>query len=220
MTAQSDRSTGVGMTNIEAARKKKDIVEKEKEKEPESKIEEKKEAQVGNNGTPGNGTGNETGNVNSGLQRPDLKIKINKGKFHFVPDGHVLANVYTLFDVEKELGRGASCRVLRVSRKSDKKLMAMKEMKRDDRWNPMLFEQEVFMLQKLAGTQTYYINIQHIILLNNTDNSYEDCYMDDKNFYVCTTLCTGGELFAFFCLLNDKHKKKKKKKTVVQHNQM
>ncbi|ETO36446.1 hypothetical protein RFI_00617, partial [Reticulomyxa filosa] len=73
----------------------------------------------------------------------ELKPKpSNKKQFTFVPEDHVMSNTYSLFEVEKELGRGASCRVLRVSRKSDKKLMAMKEMRKDDRWNPMLFEQE------------------------------------------------------------------------------
>merc|ERR1719192_151075 len=56
----------------------------------------------------------------------------------------------------------------------------MKIMKRDDKWNPILFKQEVDLLQTL----------KHDNILQ-----YRDCYMDNTNFYVCTELCTGGELF-------------------------
>merc|ERR1719382_1115225 len=45
----------------------------------------------------------------------------------------------------------------------------------------MLFEQECNILGKVSGHE----NILH----------YEDCWMDNKNFYVLTSLCTGGELF-------------------------
>ncbi len=79
--------------------------------------------------------------------------KGNKGRFSFVPDDHVVRDVYQLMTIEKELGRGASCRVVKVNRKSDGKKLAMKEMRRDDKWNPMLFEQEVYILKKLSGHQ-------------------------------------------------------------------
>jgi calcium-dependent protein kinase len=101
--------------------------------------------------------------------------------FPFVPSDHSVKNVYELFDIERELGRGASCKVMEVSRKTDGARFAMKEMRRDDKWNPMLFEQECRILQKLAGHD----NVLH----------YEDCYIDTKNFYILTKLCTGGELF-------------------------
>eukprot|EP00484_Ammonia_sp_Unknown_P029230 CAMPEP_0197025520 /NCGR_PEP_ID=MMETSP1384-20130603/5823_1 /TAXON_ID=29189 /ORGANISM="Ammonia sp." /LENGTH=550 /DNA_ID=CAMNT_0042454055 /DNA_START=134 /DNA_END=1786 /DNA_ORIENTATION=+ len=110
----------------------------------------------------------------------DKKKRFNN-KYPWVEEEHNVKNVYDFFDIEKELGRGASCRVLKVKNKKTGALYAMKEMRRDDKWNPMLFEQEVNILQKLSG----HANILH----------YEDCWMDNKNFYVLTSLCTGGELF-------------------------
>eukprot|EP01084_Bolivina_argentea_P248726 416118_1 len=109
------------------------------------------------------------------------KTKKTNSKYPWVLSSHDVKDVYQYFDVEKELGRGASCRVLKVKDKKEGSFFAMKEMRRDDKWNPMLFEQEVKILQKLSGHQ----NILH----------YEDCWMDNKNFYVLTSLCTGGELF-------------------------
>ena len=108
------------------------------------------------------------------------KSKTNK-KYPWVVSEHDVKDVYLFFEIEKELGRGASCRVLKVKEKSSNKLYAMKEMRRDDKWNPMLFEQECNILSKLSGHK----NILH----------YEDCWIDNKNFYVLTSLCTGGELF-------------------------
>mmetsp|Transcript_26858 Transcript_26858/g.23655 ORF Transcript_26858/g.23655 Transcript_26858/m.23655 type:complete len:534 (-) Transcript_26858:71-1672(-) len=107
--------------------------------------------------------------------------KKTNSKYPWVLSEHDVKDVYQFFDIEKELGRGASCRVLKVKEKGSGKLFAMKEMRRDDKWNPMLFEQEVNILGKLSG----HPNILH----------YEDCWMDNKNFYVLTSLCTGGELF-------------------------
>eukprot|EP01083_Nonionella_stella_P013251 37338_1 len=109
------------------------------------------------------------------------KTKKKNSKYPWVDQDHDVKDVYHYFEIEKELGRGASCRVLKVKEKKTGNLYAMKEMRRDDKWNPMLFEQEVNILSKLAGHD----NILH----------YEDCWIDSKNFYVLTTLCTGGELF-------------------------
>ncbi|ETO24724.1 hypothetical protein RFI_12432 [Reticulomyxa filosa] len=134
-----------------------------------------------------------------------LKTKMDRSRFSFVPEENKVNNVYRLFNVEKELGRGASCRVLRVSRNSDHKLMAMKELCQNDRWNPMLFEQEVRMLQTLAGhPNILQFRIQpsnflfSVFFLFFLMVFFEGCYMDVKNFYICTTLCTGGELFGIY----------------------
>ena len=113
-----------------------------------------------------------------------VKKKSTDSKYPWVDSEHVVKEVYQHFDIERELGRGASCRVLKVKGKENGKLYAMKEMRRDDKWNPMLFEQECNILKKLSGHQ----NILH----------YEDCWMDNKNFYVLTSLCTGGELFGSY----------------------
>ena len=57
----------------------------------------------------------------------------------------------------------------------------MKELLRDDQWNPMLFKKEIEVLSALSG---------HPNILD-----YKESYINDKYFYLCTTLCTGGELF-------------------------
>lgn len=79
------------------------------------------------------------------------KKKKGKSKWPWVEDSHVVKDVYALFAIEKELGRGASCRVVKVHEKATGKKYAMKEMRRDDKWNPMLFEQECYILKKLSG---------------------------------------------------------------------
>mmetsp|Transcript_77119 Transcript_77119/g.94584 ORF Transcript_77119/g.94584 Transcript_77119/m.94584 type:complete len:516 (+) Transcript_77119:57-1604(+) len=102
-------------------------------------------------------------------------------KYPWVLEDHIVPDIWKLFEEKKELGRGASCRVVKVINKKTRKEYAMKEMIIADKWNPMLFEQEVYILSKLAG----HPNILH----------YEDCYVDNKNFYVLTSLLKGGELF-------------------------
>jgi len=101
-------------------------------------------------------------------------------EFSFVQLDHNVERVMDLFDKKAILGQGASSEVAHVIRKGDNKEFAMKIMKRDDKWNPILFKQEYDLL-----TQLHHPNIL----------GYSDCYMDQKNFYFCTELCKGGELF-------------------------
>jgi len=122
-----------------------------------------------------------TAGGDSASNKAASKKKGASAKYPWVDEAHFVNDVYKFFDVERELGRGASCRVLKVKEKSTGQVFAMKEMQRQDKWNPMLFEQEVNILGKLSGHK----NILH----------YEDCWVDQKNFYVLTSLCTGGELF-------------------------
>lgn len=131
----------------------------------------------------GAGSAKSTSEGGAGDTAGNKAAKKNKAnaKYPWVDESHIVPDVYKLFDIERELGRGASCRVLKVKEKSTGAVFAMKEMRRDDKWNPMLFEQEVNILGKLSGHK----NILH----------YEDCWVDNKNFYVLTSLCTGGELF-------------------------
>eukprot|EP01083_Nonionella_stella_P012683 35895_1 len=85
------------------------------------------------------------------------------------------------FHSEKVLGSGGSCRVLKAKKRSDRSLYAMKELTRDDQWNPMLFKKEIEILTALSG---------HSNVLG-----YRESYVNDTHFYLCTQLCTGGELF-------------------------
>jgi len=102
-------------------------------------------------------------------------------EFEFVQDDHHLyPTVMPLFVKERVLGQGASSEVAKVVRKSDGKAFAMKIMSRNDKWNPILFRQEWKLLSML----------EHPNILRS-----RDCYMDKDNFYICTDLCKGGELF-------------------------
>jgi len=102
-------------------------------------------------------------------------------EFDFVEADHnIRPSVMPLFTKERVLGLGASCEVAHMRRKYDGAEFAVKIMTRDDQWNPILFRQEWELLTAM----------KHPNILR-----YEDCYMDNKNFYICTTLCNGGELF-------------------------
>jgi len=118
-----------------------------------------------------------------------VKLKLPKGMtalgkdktYEFVDGDHNLhPDVMELFSKKTVLGQGASSEVAQVVRKADGAEYAMKIMKRDDKWNPMLFRQEYELL-----TQLDHPNIV----------KFCDCYMDHKFFYICTSLCKGGELF-------------------------
>jgi len=101
--------------------------------------------------------------------------------FDFVEADHnIRPSVMPLFTKERVLGVGASCEVAHMRRKHDGAEFAVKIMTRDDQWNPILFRQEYELLTTM----------KHPNILR-----YEDIYMDNKNFYICTTLCKGGELF-------------------------
>jgi len=115
-------------------------------------------------------------------QLPDnVRIVGVDPEFDFVQADHNLhPSVMPLFVKDRVLGQGASCEVALMKRKSDEKDFAVKIMKRDDKWNPILFRQEYELLNKL--------NHPNIL-------GFEDAYMDKNNFYICTTLCKGGELF-------------------------
>jgi len=109
-----------------------------------------------------------------------VSMGINK-EFPFVKENHHLSpSALSLFTKERVLGNGASCEVAYMTRNYDGAEFAVKIMKRDDKWNPILFKQEYELLTTL--------NHPNIL-------GYEDCYMDQTNFYICTSLCKGGELF-------------------------
>jgi len=132
---------------------------------------------------------NSMGTSPSTSKTSKVKSKLPKGleslgidsKFEFVPGNQNLSpSALPIFTKVRTLGQGASCRVVQMTRKSDGAEFAVKIMKRDDKWNPILFRQEYELLTQL----------KHPNILG-----YEDCYMDPTNFYICTSLCKGGELF-------------------------
>lgn len=85
------------------------------------------------------------------------------------------------FKKEKELGSGASCKVLRVTVKSTRSQAALKEMRRNDEFNPQSYVKEITMLEMLNGHPNLLV--------------FEAAYLDPKNYYIQTGLLEGGELF-------------------------
>jgi len=85
------------------------------------------------------------------------------------------------FDVQKQLGSGASCKVCRVIVKSSNEESALKEMKRDDEFNPQSFVKEIAILERLSGHPNLLV--------------FENAYIDKTNYYIQTGLLKGGELF-------------------------
>lgn len=114
---------------------------------------------------------------------PDARSggKDNSENYKFVPPEHHVDDIWDKFDNAGELGKGASCAVYKVKEKGGgNKWLALKQMIKDDEWNPKLFTQEVEILQQL----------KHPNIL-----AYQDAWIDRNNFYINTVLCTGGELF-------------------------
>lgn len=101
-------------------------------------------------------------------------------EFTHVPVERRVDKVWNYFHLVKEMGQGASCRVLKVHRIDGDDQFAMKEMKRDDQWNPKLFQTEFDVLSVLR---------HHNIV------QYRESWIDCEHFYIVNELCTGGELF-------------------------
>lgn len=114
--------------------------------------------------------------------------------YPFVPKSHRIKNIWDLFKEEKTLGEGASCSVSLARYRGlpngagdeddggmrEGTKVALKIMKQQDKWNPMLFKQEVAILTTLKHTNIL---------------EYRCAYIDVKNFYFGTALLEGGELF-------------------------
>lgn len=123
------------------------------------------------------------GGLCAGGDAGSSKKKGGGADFAFVPDKHRITDIWQNFDNAGELGKGASCAVYKVREKGateESAWLALKQMVRDDEWNPKLFAQEVEILQQLT----------HPNILE-----FRDAWIDRSNFYINTVLCTGGELF-------------------------
>lgn len=126
--------------------------------------------------------GSPAGNGASPNKKGKKKKSQKKGNpdYPFVPADNIVKSLWSVFTKDKVLGKGASCEVAQVRSKTTNERYAMKIMAQDDKWNPILFKQEVEILQALE---------------HNNIMRYENCYMDRVNFYVALELCGGGELF-------------------------
>ena len=91
------------------------------------------------------------------------------------PD-NIVSNINTIFRYISQLGKGASCRVLKAIHLKNNKLYAVKELTKSDEINKTLFEKEVHLLRKL---------------LHPNIVRYYDCYMDNNNYYIATEYCSG-----------------------------
>lgn len=83
----------------------------------------------------------------------------------------------------KQLGVGASCSVNSVTCKETGKKYAMKELRMDVSSSKEMWDIEVCLL-KILGDHPHQ-NVLH----------FEDAFQDEKNYYILTALCEGGELF-------------------------
>jgi len=91
-----------------------------------------------------------------------------------------LINRY-MFRPTKTLGQGASCKVVRATRKDDKIQCAVKIMSKSKKVHRVMYGQEISILE----------NLEHpnIVRFIEADDS------DPRDFYVVTKLNSGGELF-------------------------
>lgn len=120
---------------------------------------------------------------------PDLEDHLDgalleEQKFDFVPEENHIRDIKDIFVIGKTLGSGVSCSVYVGKKKSNNTKYAVKEMIRDDEFNPRSFCQEVEFLKRLSP---------HDNILK-----YHDAYITPKYFYIVTELCTGGALFGMF----------------------
>lgn len=122
------------------------------------------------------------GNACGGGGARKQKGTATSADFPFVLDKQRVTDIWDVFIKEKELGKGASCVVYKTKKKGDGQAtaFALKQMVRDDEWNPKLFKAEVEILQEL----------RHPNILE-----YRDAWIDKNHFYINTVLCSGGELF-------------------------
>ena len=118
---------------------------------------------------------------------PDLEehlddALLDEHKFdEFVPEDNHIRDIKDIFVIGKTLGSGVSCSVYVGKKKSNNIKYAVKEMIRDDEFNPRSFYQECDFLTKLSP---------HDNILK-----FHDAYITPKYFYIVTELCTGGALF-------------------------
>ena len=121
--------------------------------------------------------------MGAGCSPPPLEEDLQQENetYEFVPADHHIRNINQVFILGKCLGSGVSCSVYVGKMKSNNKKYAVKEMIRNDEFNPKSFRQEVDFLTTLQP---------HDNILK-----YHSAYITKTHFYIVTELCTGGALF-------------------------
>ena len=109
-------------------------------------------------------------------------------KYEFVSRENRIKNIKDIFEMGKCLGSGVSCSVFIGKMKSTGKKYAVKEMVRDDEFNPRSFCQEVDFLTSLSP---------HPNIL-----AYHDAYMTDKVYVYLSNSATCMLIYVVTALLH------------------
>ena len=104
---------------------------------------------------------------------------INDDDDDFVPESHKVENLESLFEMKKELGKGATARVVLAYNKKTKQDVALKQLRKDDETNWETFSTESRILNKISHPNMA---------------KYYGCYIDKFNYYIATEYCKGGNL--------------------------
>ena len=98
---------------------------------------------------------------------------------------NILCSIADRFKYIKQLGSGASCRVLLCAERATNKLFALKELPKKNKLSAMQFDREVRLLLLLRSKCDH---TEHIM-------KYIDCYMDKHCYYIVLEYCSGPTLF-------------------------
>lgn len=98
----------------------------------------------------------------------------------FVPKQNVVESISTIFSFRKQLGLGASCRVLLVEERSTKQKYALKQLPKSELMNRSYFYTEYRILSLLSDHK-------NII-------SFHSSFIDDSSYYLATRYCSGGTM--------------------------
>eukprot|EP01084_Bolivina_argentea_P178337 308279_1 len=113
----------------------------------------------------------------------DKSDSINKediDTLSFVPASNIINNISDIFTYKKQLGVGASCRVLLVNDPKTNREYALKELQKHNKMNKLLFATEYKILNELNGGKN--------IL------TYYSSYIDKNCYYLAFEYHSGGTM--------------------------
>ena len=109
----------------------------------------------------------------------EIVEKNNRRNCNFVPDSNKVSNLDKYFLMIKEIGSGATSRVVLAENKETHEIVALKQLKKENKYNLTAFETEYKILSQL----------QHPNIAQ-----FYSCYVDNYNYYIATEYCKGGNL--------------------------
>ena len=80
----------------------------------------------------------------------DYKSEDHHNGLHSIPQENIVDDISEIFEYLKQLGNGASCRVLKARHKQSGDIFAVKEMSKSDESNRLSFTKEYHLLRKLV----------------------------------------------------------------------